>query len=57
MPKIKQWFLSTFFWKRILLENILLQLGSLHHHFDRMESFYMMVNNIKVEEEIVEDKK
>lgn len=53
----KQWFLRTFFRKRILLENILMELRNLHYHFDRMESFYMMVNNIKEEKEKTIDKK
>lgn len=56
MLKIKQWFIRTFFWKRILLENILMQLGNLHHHFDRMEKLYMMVNNIKEEEKTIDNK-
>ena len=54
---LKQWFLGTFFRKRILLENILVELRNIHYHIDRMENFYMLVNKIKVEEEkIIDDK-
>ena len=53
---LKQWFLRTFFRKTVLLENILVELRNLHYHIDRMESFYMTVNNIKVEEEKIIDK-
>ena len=53
----KQWFLRTFFKKTILLENILMELRNIHFHFDRMESFYMMVNNIKEVDEKMVDKK
>ena len=53
----KQWFLKTFFGKRILLEEILRELKNLHFHFDRMETFYMMVNKIKeVDEKIIDEK-
>jgi len=48
---LKQWFLRTFFWRRILLENILMELRNLHFHFDRMEEFYIMVNKIEVKKE------
>jgi len=47
----KQWFLRTFFGNRILLGNILVELRNLHYHLDRMELFYMKVNNIKENEE------
>jgi len=58
----KQWFLKTFFKRRILLENILMELRNLHYHIDRMEEFYMMVNKIEmkkeeVKKEIIENKK
>jgi len=53
---LKQWFMKTFFGRRILLENILMELRNLHYHFDRMENFYMLVNKIKVEEEKIIDK-
>ena len=53
----KQWFLMTFCRKRILLENILVELKNLHYHFDRIENFYMMVNKIKeVDEKIIDEK-
>ena len=52
---LKQWFLRTFFRKEILLESILIELRNLHYHFDRIESFYMMVNKI-VEEKEKEEK-
>lgn len=45
----KQWLLRTFFGNRVLLESILMELRNIHYHFDRMESFYMTVNNIKEE--------
>lgn len=48
---LKAWLMKTFFRKRILLENILIELRNLHYHFNRMESFYMVVNNIKEDEE------
>ena len=54
---LKQWFLSIFFGKRILLENILIELRNLHYHFDRIESFYMMVNKIVEEKEKIIDEK
>ena len=44
---LKQWFLRIFFGNRILLENILMELHNIHYHLDRMEAFYMMVNDIK----------
>ena len=53
----KQWFLRTFFRRRILLENILVELRNLHFHFDRIENFYMLVNKIKVEEEKIINEK
>jgi len=43
----KQWFLKTFCRRRILLENILVELRNIHYHIDRAEAFYMMVNKIK----------
>ena len=52
----KRWFLGTFFGNRILLGNILLELRKIHYHFDRMEEFYMHVNNIKEKEKIVDKK-
>jgi hypothetical protein len=48
---LKEWLIKTFFKKRILLENILIELRNLHYHLDRMESFYMMVNKIREDEE------
>lgn len=44
---MRSWFLRTFCRKRLLLENILLELRRIHYHLDRMEAFYKMVNNIK----------
>ena len=52
----KRWFLGFFFGNRILLSNILIELRALHYHVDRMEYFYMHVNNIKEEEKIVDEK-
>jgi len=56
MVKFKQWFLGIFFGNRILLGNILIELRNLHFHLDRMEEFYMMVNNIKEEEKTIDKK-
>lgn len=47
----KEWLIKIFFGRRILLENILMELRGIHYHLDRMEIFYMMVNNIKEDEE------
>jgi len=33
--------------KKELLQCILRELGNVHYHLDRLEAFYMMVNNIK----------
>ncbi len=52
----KQWFLGIFFGNRILLGNILMELRNLHFHFDKIETLYKMVNNIKEEEEKIIDK-
>ncbi len=55
---LKEWLIKTFFRKRILLENILMELRNIHYHLDRLEAFYMMVNKIEIKEkEIMEDKK
>lgn len=54
---LKRWLMRTFFRKRILLENILIELRNLHYHFDRVESFYMMVNKIEEVDEKTIDKK
>jgi len=43
----KRWLIRTFCKKRILSENILMELRNIHYHFDRMETFYMIVNKIK----------
>jgi len=53
---LKQWFLKTFFRKRILLENIFMELRNIHYHIDRIEAFYMMKNNIKENEEKIINK-
>ena len=53
----KQWLRKTFRGKRILLENILVELRNLHYHLDRMESFYMTVNKIVEEKEKTIDRK
>ena len=47
----KQWLIRILFGKRILLENIIMELRGIHYHLDRMEYFYMVVNNIKEDEE------
>lgn len=47
----KEWLLRIFFGRRILLENIIIELRGVHYHLDRMEIFYKMVNNIKEDEE------
>ena len=52
----KRWILGIFFGNRILLRNILIELRALHYHTDRMEEFYMMVNNIKEKEKTKEEK-
>jgi len=52
----KQWFLKTFFRKTVLLENVLVELRNLHFHFDRIEEFYILVNNIKENEEKIINK-
>lgn len=52
----KQWLINIFWGRIILLENILSELKNLHYHIDRMESFYILVNNIKVEGEKIIDK-
>ena len=44
---LRAWLTKIFFGKRILLENIAVELKNLHYHFDRMEAFYMIANNIK----------
>lgn len=51
LKRIQRWFVGRFYRKEILLENILVELRNLHYHMDKMESFYMLVNNIKTEEE------
>lgn len=56
LKQLKQWFLRTFFKKIILLEYILMELRNLHYHFDKIETLYKMVNNIKEEEETVDKK-
>lgn len=50
-----KWFMGLFFGNRILLGNILLELRNVHYHLDRIEEFYMMVNNIKEEEKIIDE--
>jgi len=52
----KQWFLRIFFGNRILLKNILIELRNLHYHFDKIETLYRMVNNIKEKEKIIDKK-
>lgn len=47
----KEWLIRIFLGRRILLENIIMELRGIHYHLDRMEYFYMMVNNIKEDEE------
>lgn len=44
---LKAWLIKIFFRERILLENILIELGNLHYHLGRMEAFYMIANKIK----------
>lgn len=48
---LKTWLIKTFCKKRTLLENILVELKNIHYHFDRMETFYMIVNKIKEDKE------
>ncbi|MBA7556363.1 hypothetical protein ES705_49068 [subsurface metagenome] len=48
---LKMWLLKIFCRKEVLLENILMELRNIHYHLDRLESFYMVVNNIKEDEE------
>jgi len=41
-----------------ILKEILQELKNIHHHLDRLDAFYMMVNKIEMKkEEITEDKK
>lgn len=47
----KEWLIRIFLGRRILLENIIMELRNIHYHLDRLETFYMMVNNIKEDEE------
>jgi len=47
----KQFLIGIFLGKRILLGNILAELRNIHYHLDRLETFYMTVNNIKEDEE------
>lgn len=47
----KEWLLRIFLGRRILLENILMELRNIHYHLDRLESFYMVLNKIKEDEE------
>lgn len=48
---LKMWLIKTFCKKRILLENILLELRNIHHHLDRLDAFYMVINKIKEDKE------
>lgn len=47
---LKMWFVRLFFGKRILLENILLELRSIHWHLDEFDLDYKKVHKIKVKE-------
>lgn len=48
---LKEWLIKIFCKKRILLENIVMELRNIHYHLDRLEAFYMMVNKIKEDED------
>lgn len=48
---LKQWLIRTFFGKRILLENILIELRNIHWHFDELNALYKEVHNIKEKKE------
>ncbi|MBA7569283.1 hypothetical protein ES708_11022 [subsurface metagenome] len=47
----KEWLMRIFLGRRILLENIIMELRGIHYHLDRMEIFYMMANKIKEDKE------
>ncbi len=48
---LKMWLIRLFFGKRILLENILLELRNIHWHLDEFDGVYKKVHKIKEKKE------
>ena len=48
---LKEQLIKTFCRKRILLNNIFIELRNIHYHLDRLEAFYMMVNKTREDED------
>ncbi len=48
---LKLWLIRLFFGKRILLENILIELRSIHWHLDEFDILYRKVHKIKEKKE------
>lgn len=44
---LKQWFLRVFFRRRILLENILVELRMMHYHLDNIDKSEKTIDNPK----------